>query len=125
VAKARPRNGKYNNFYTPEKTKNYENLIKMAASQIFNKPLDNPIELSIKFKLPRPKRLIWKKKPMIESPCDKRPDIDNLVKAVIDGLQGVAFIDDAQIWKISAEKVYHAGDDKPETIIMIKQKNYK
>lgn len=34
----------------------------------------------------------------------QRPDIDNLCKGVLDALNGVAFIDDAQIIKLCCEK---------------------
>ena len=50
VAKARPRKGKYGNFYTPKKTHQFENLVKMVASQHFKKPIDGPVEIHIKFK---------------------------------------------------------------------------
>ena len=36
--------------------------------------------------------------------CTEKADIDNLVKAVLDGLNGVAFLDDKQVYKIAAEK---------------------
>ena len=36
--------------------------------------------------------------------CVEKADIDNLVKAVLDGLNGVAFLDDKQVYKIVAEK---------------------
>ena len=120
VAKARPRKGKYGNFYTPKDTQQFENLVKMVASKHFKKPLDCPVELYLKFKIPRPKRLIWKTKPMPEKPCDTTPDIDNYIKSTTDGLQGIAFYNDKQIWKIVAEKVYHAGNDKPETIVEVR-----
>ena len=120
VPKARPRMGKYGNVYTPKDTQQYENLVKMVASQCFDKPLDCPVELYIKFKLPRPRKLIWKKKPMPEMPHACRPDISNYIKSIEDGLNGIAFYDDKQIWKLTAEKVYHAGDDKPETIVKVR-----
>lgn len=118
IPKARPRKGKYG-FYTPDTTQNFENLIKMIASQHFEQPLDVPITLDITFKLPRPKRLIWKTKPMPELPCANQPDIDNLEKSVLDGLNGIAFMDDRQVWEKHSKKVYHAGGDRPETIIKI------
>ena len=118
IPKARPRKGKYG-FYTPKTTTNYENLVKTIAMQYFEKPIDKPIQLHIKFKMPRPKRLIWKTKSMPEQPCDTRPDLSNLIKSIEDGLNGIAFYDDRQIYKLHAEKVYHAGNDKPETIIYI------
>ena len=118
IAKARPQKGKYG-FYTPKTTANYENLVKTIAIQHFQNPIDKPIYLLIKFKIPRPKRLIWKKKPMPEQPCDTRPDLSNLIKSIEDGLNGIAYKDDRQIYKLYAEKVYHAGNDKSETIVWI------
>ena len=49
----------------------------------------------------------------------KKPDIDNLIKYVLDALQGHNgyFVDDAQIIRIYAEKIY--ADDDPRTEIMI------
>lgn len=35
-----------------------------------------------------------------------RPDIDKLIRAVLDGLTGVAFDDDAQVTNIQADKTY-------------------
>ena len=36
----------------------------------------------------------------------KTPDIDNLLKTVLDGLNGVAFRDDAQVCEVVASKRY-------------------
>jgi Holliday junction resolvase RusA-like endonuclease len=35
-----------------------------------------------------------------------RPDIDKLVRAVLDGLTGAAYVDDEQVCVLAAEKVY-------------------
>lgn len=48
--------------------------------------------------------------------CTKRPDIDNLEKAVLDGLNGVAFVDDSQIIKSSTEKLF--ADDGVEKVVI-------
>lgn len=53
------------------------------------------------FYIPMPKS--WSKKKMIKmynTPHNQKPDIDNLVKAVMDALM----TDDKQVWKIKAEK---------------------
>ena len=39
----------------------------------------------------------------------KKPDIDNVIKIVLDGLNGAAFVDDSQVHMVSAEKAY--GDE--------------
>ncbi|MDR1647770.1 MAG: RusA family crossover junction endodeoxyribonuclease, partial [Zoogloeaceae bacterium] len=36
----------------------------------------------------------------------KRPDLDNVVKSVCDAMNGVVFRDDAQIVRLTAEKIY-------------------
>jgi Holliday junction resolvase RusA-like endonuclease len=37
---------------------------------------------------------------------DKKPDIDNILKAIFDSLNGYAFADDVQIVQVYAEKQY-------------------
>jgi Holliday junction resolvase RusA-like endonuclease len=107
--------------YTPKSTATFENLVRIKAEEQFKHPLDGSIILAIRFYLPRPQRLIWKRKPMPEIYSNKRPDIDNLAKSVIDGLNGVAFKDDGQIADLHITKKFHAGDDEPKTIVMVDQ----
>ena len=123
VAKSRPRGFKTKKgnigFYTPTKTKDFEYLVRKRAEEVFDKPLDGAIFLSVSFYLPRPKRLIWKTKPMPEIPHTTRSDLDNLIKSVSDGLNGVAYADDSQISELYAKKMYRAGGDGPRTVIKI------
>ena len=125
VAKQRPRG--YNTkqgkirFYTPSSNKEFEYLIRERAESVFKKPLTCPVKVSVEFLMPRPGRLIWKTKPMPRCPCDKRPDIDNLLKSVTDGLNGVAYLDDGQISEVVAYKKYHSGEEGPKTIIVIEE----
>lgn len=42
-------------------------------------------------------------------PVIKKPDIDNLIKFILDAGNGFLFYDDSQIYEISAKKIY--GDD--------------
>jgi Holliday junction resolvase RusA-like endonuclease len=55
------------------------------------------------------------KKPKYDHPIG-RPDIDNLVKLVLDALNRVAWDDDSQVTHIDAAKQY---GDKPQTIVAI------
>ena len=50
--------------YTPKATASFENLVRLKADEEFARPLEGPIRLAIRFYMPRPKRLIWKTKPM-------------------------------------------------------------
>lgn len=125
VAKGRPRVARFKSgsarMYTPRTTATYENLIKIKAQDVFKHPLRGPISLCIHFLMPRPKRLIWKTKPMFAVPMETRPDIDNLAKSIMDALNGVAFHDDSQIAVLHVTKMYHAGDGEPLTEIEVEE----
>jgi len=112
------RNGKVRVF-TGKATASFENHVKLIAEDNFKTPFSNSVGIHIKFYLHRPKYLIWKTKPMPAIYNPKRPDIDNLIKSVVDGLNGIAFKDDAQIVNIRAEKLYHSGDGFSRTEIKI------
>ena len=47
----------------------------------------------------------------------KKPDLDNVIKAVLDALNGVAYKDDSRIVRIEARKEY---SDSPRLEIHIK-----
>jgi hypothetical protein len=51
-------------------------------------PADGPLTVRITFIMPRPKNKVWKQKPMPRYCHIKKPDLDNLVKAVLDALNG-------------------------------------
>lgn len=115
VAKGRPKfavRGGKPIAYTPKTTANFENLVKHEAHQIFDTPINGPVMLVVQFYLPRPKRIIWKTRPM---PCiftEKKPDVTNLVKSIEDGLNGIAFNDDSQIAILTVTKRYHGKNNE-------------
>jgi len=112
--KGRPRfvrRGSFVKTYTPDVTANYENLIKLsfiqAGGEIINKPKGVSISIIAGF---TPPTSVSKKK-QIECldnkiKCIKKPDIDNIVKVVLDALNKVAFEDDSQVVEIIAKKEY-------------------
>ena len=107
--------------YTPAKTMHYEKKVKEATEKIISTPLEGPVSLRLAFFLHRPKDICWKTKPTPPCYTDKRPDIDNLVKGVVDGLNGVAFVDDKQICHLTATKKYHSGTNKPRVEIEVER----
>ena len=125
VAKARPKatkgKGGFIRVYTPENSLNYENRVRFAAREMDVRPIDGPVELRILFCCAAPKHLHKKRKPFQGGWRDKRPDLDNLVKAVLDGLNTIAYVDDARVSRISAEKL-HAPQGLPgKTVIWISE----
>jgi len=89
--------------YTPKRTREYMATIRDqvllslgdVALPYFEKGL--PLRVDVDFVLKRPQNVSIKKhgKGLVWSP--KRPDRDNLDKAVLDALTGVLWYDDAQI----------------------------
>lgn len=112
--KARPRvsvrNG-YAHAYTPQKTKDYEHEIVLAYKQVAGgiEPTRNPVVLGVDIFYPMPKS--WSKKTKLEVmshglPPMTKPDMDNVIKCVMDGLNGIAYEDDSQIFRIISDKDY-------------------
>ena len=96
VAKGRPRFGSGFTF-TPIKTRKFEADIRRLSR--FKAPLSGPISLRVIFSLKKPKTS-KNAFPIV------RPDVDNLVKAVSDSLNGLWWNDDAQIIQLYVSKYY-------------------
>ena len=98
----------------------WKDLLREAADEAFNMPFTGPVEVKIRFEMPRPKSEVWKTKPMPSYPHYKKPDIDNMIKAVLDAITGTAFIDDSQVSSLSATKWVVKGRAQPETVITVR-----
>lgn len=110
--KARPRVNSYTGtIYTPTTTKDYECLIQQYFILKYPKfvQLQNRIKITIiaYMKIPKSTKKSEEKDMLenISSPI-KKPDIDNIVKVVLDALNQFAFKDDMQITKLDVEKKY-------------------
>ncbi len=122
MGKQRPRfNRKSGTAYTPDKTANYENLVKLAFLDKYpsHTPTADPVTLSLCAVFPIPKS--WTKRKQIQAQNGEirpgKPDIDNILKIVQDGGNGVIWSDDAQIFKLrDVEKRY---GDRPELTVLI------
>lgn len=103
VAKARPRMTRSGHVYTPQKTLDFERLVAECVRNC--KPIEGAVHVDIVAWFEPAKS--WSKKKReaaLWTPHTQRPDIDNLVKAILDGLNGCAFADDAQVAKITCVK---------------------
>ena len=115
--KQRPRLGKGGKVYTPNSTKVFEQICKLSYGNryYFDKEYIS-IKIVFKFKVPKS----YSKKKYSEAIKGKiRPstnDTDNLVKSVLDGLNGKAWKDDRYIYRIEAEKIF-ADKDCIEVVI--------
>lgn len=102
-AKERPRfaNG---HVYTPQGTRDFESVIANTARSAGCRPVKNPCVIAITATFKRPKGM------KSFEYCTKRPDVDNLAKSVTDGMNGVAYADDAQIVELLVSKNYGMQD---------------
>ena len=114
VGKQRARYAKRGNFvqtYTPDKTRNYEALIKEAATEAMGNSeiLETPVNLYLYIRAPIPKSLPKKRIEAClngsEKPI-KKPDASNVLKSIEDAMNGVVYKDDSQIVNIHVTKVY-------------------
>lgn len=108
-AKERPRfNGV--SAYTPAKTKNYENWVKWSFLSAYSNPtpiVENPIRVKIIAYFSIPKNTSKKKQQEMISGKIRptiRPDVDNIVKSILDSLNGIAYSDDKQVVETIVEK---------------------
>lgn len=113
VAKGRPRVttfGGHARAYTPGKTRRYEDLIRLEGGRAMEgrELLVGPLTVEVRAFLPIPKSLNKAKRAAaVEGTLRPitRPDCDNYAK-VVDGLNGIAWHDDAQIVSLMVSKHY-------------------
>lgn len=111
LGKARPRVTKKGFTYTPQKTVNYENLIRWTFQSKFpnHKPYEGYVEAEIKAIFDIPKSYSKKKTlELLNKSCnyDHKPDLDNVAKIVLDSLNGIAYKDDSQVTVLKVIKEY-------------------
>lgn len=117
------RMGNFVRTYDPSATEKDDFLYKSIYQHRPEKPLVNPIILRITFYMPRPKshyrtgKHAGELKDSAPFYHTSKSDIDNLIKFVMDSLNGVYYKDDKQIYGISAWKIY---DENPRTDIVIR-----
>jgi Holliday junction resolvase RusA-like endonuclease len=114
--KGRPRfsrAGKFTRVYTDKQTLDYEAVIKFFAAQAMGStdPLETPVSVFLYIRHAVPQSYSKKRTEAclsgLEQPC-KKPDIDNVAKTYLDGMNGVVFLDDTQVVDLHVKKVYSA-----------------
>lgn len=111
--------------YTPKETIEYERLVRASYTAVFKVKFERnlPIEISILALYSVPKYVSRKTKELMLNGrlfLTKKPDADNIIKVILDALNGLAYRDDVQICRVYFEKMYA---EIPETKVLIK--NYE
>lgn len=105
VGKPRPRFTSYGGrvrTFTPKKGETFESLVRVAYQAQGGTMHDGAVEVEIAYRRPMPKS----RPKGVEREWDSfKPDIDNVAKAVLDALNGVAFADDKCVVSLRAAKL--------------------
>ena len=126
VGKGRPRFARRGNFvstYSPQKTKTYEDEIKMMAKAAMgsSEALDTPVTVAIYIRVGIPASFSkQKRKDALEGILKptKKPDIDNIAKCFLDGMNDIVYFDDKQVVNLHVTKVYA---ETPAVEVMVKE----
>jgi len=104
---ARPRLGKTHTYDSQAKLKEASSWEIMAQRP---KPFlltKRPLQMVVTFNMGMPKA--WsriKQDHFVSKPCLTRPDVDNLLKYLLDVCNGLLFEDDSQVTSVHAKKIY-------------------
>ncbi len=132
MTKQRPRatmRGGFARVYTPKNTTNYENYIKTLFQDKYGnknfgyKPLKITVicyfkaNQQIEKEFAKNDNIENRKEEILQLPCKTNKDVDNVVKIVMDSLNGIAFYDDKQIVEICCKKFYTLEQERLEVKI--------
>ena len=90
----------------------WRSAVGLSAKYAGAKPHADPVEIRLIFIMTRP-RTVTRLEPSVP------PDLDKLVRAVLDGLTAIAYRDDAQVTTLTATKEY---GDRPGVQVFIAKK---
>lgn len=120
--KQRPRWNKVGT-YTPAQTKSYEAYVKqlfcMECPQFV--PMEGALRMEVRIFTAPPKSASNKKREAMLNGIirpTKRPDVDNILKIIMDALEGLAYSNDKQIVQVQAFKLYNM---RPRTEVVISE----
>ena len=140
MAKQRPRVTTIKGFaraYTPKDTLNYENKVLMSYQEALKEQSSEEqlkvlfpqgsfvrLKLSAYFSLTKGdygKKGLNKngREKLDQYYCDKHKDLDNIIKIVLDALNGIAFSDDKQVVAMECDKAY--SSDLPYVSVTLEE----
>jgi len=83
----------------------YKQAIRLAYVNAGGEVLEGPVSIKIVCWFERPKGHSKKRRQQRE-PKTTKPDLDNVGKAILDGLNEIAYNDDGQVYRLTVEKWY-------------------
>lgn len=119
--KGRPRFTRTGHSYTPKETVAYETQIRDAFKASGQKQIEGPVRVFIKVYMAIPASAPKCKREAMRLNIirpTKKPDIDNVIKVVLDALNGLAYADDKNVVYVGASKWYA---EEPSLEIVIEE----
>ena len=132
VAQGRPRfarRGQFVSTYDPPKSRSWKGVAQVhmieALAKAEAKPLAAgvPVELQVIAIFSCPKSQYRKNTPRERRHHTKRPDADNILKAVKDAGTGILWHDDSQVMDARVIKIIGAQDEEPCVVIQVWESN--
>jgi len=93
-------------FFTPKQTVVYEQFVSEVAAEKIKKPFEGKISVQIFIHLTENSR---------------KPDIDNVIKSVLDGMSKVVYNDDAQVVELYAKMEDVKYKEKQGVLVRVKE----
>lgn len=109
-------------YYDPKENQNYKSMVRDSVYRagFSGSPHEGLIKISGTFVFLRPKKYMTEVYPDGRFFKASTPDVDNLIKMVMDALNKYVFRDDGQVCQITSKKVYCAKEnDGPRSEITI------
>ena len=118
-SKLRARFARGGRVYSVKKTSKYESAVKSVCRQTMErkhlKPFESCVCVVLRFNFEHPQSWSERRKKQRAWHTSK-PDLDNLVKAVLDALNGVAYTDDKLVVRVDARKIWSTSDSVSVTV---------
>lgn len=106
VPASRPRVSRWSTYY-PKKYTKFKKDMEALTSELETTPSEKLVSVELKFGIMIPKSWSKKKKEELNNTyCSNNSDIDNYIKAILDSLNGIVYIDDKQVVELFAKKIY-------------------
>ena len=131
--KGRPRVTRRGHAFTPTRTREYEAKVAAAARGAHQgAPLEGPLVLTVDAYHARPAKPPRghqaRELSLLAAPCWMRgsryPDADNIAKAIADGLEGIAYVNDSQLVEVTCRR-WWAEMDGPARVEVTVSRAYR
>ena len=106
VPASRPRVSRWSTYY-PKKYTKFKKDMEALTSELETTPSEKLVSVELECGIMIPKSWSKKKREQLNNTyCSNNSDIDNYIKAILDSLNGIVYIDDKQVVELFAKKIY-------------------